>query len=291
MVMKEIDMNNNSLLARKNFTVEADFRDKINDSTEVRLATHMEELALKLAAKNPSWRFELRQSWSDFTNESTAKVFNTFRIKDSEGRELGRVGSDYRYTAQGKVYCYLIANKRFPRGNKKTASLATAMREIQKAFRADTTKELISNAMSNFDDVQRNQIHHRRYELRDAQRQLKEAMQRFVVTQQFEAFLEYCETSDQTGNNAVTANAKLEMEIKTIEDIQQKFDTHKTCLLIRHADSWILRIDDDVKMCNDSSLPKDTRMKLGMLKLVDKEQFIENVGCKVNDYTFVITLE
>ena len=50
-------------------------------------------------------------------------------------------------------------------------------------------------------------------------------------------------------------------------------------------------IDTLIIGANDSSLPNDVRMKLGMLKLVDDDQFIENIGCRVNSYTFVVTLE
>jgi hypothetical protein len=105
-----------------------------------------------------------------------------------------------------------------------------------------------------------------------------------------EAFIEYCSLDTKTVES-LGERAVLDMEIKTIEDIETMFNANETCLLIRHENSWIMRIGADVKLCNDSSLSNNVRMKLGMLKLVEAEQFVKDVGCRVNDYTFVITLE
>jgi hypothetical protein len=50
-------------------------------------------------------------------------------------------------------------------------------------------------------------------------------------------------------------------------------------------------VGDDVQLYDDNSLPETMRGKLGMLKLVDAEYFIENVGCRVNDEVFVVLMD
>ena len=41
-------------------------------------------------------------------------------------------------------------------------------------------------------------------------------------------------------------------------------------------------------MYEDATLPVDIRMKLGMLKLVEDEEFITEVGCRVSSEIFVL---
>jgi hypothetical protein len=285
-----------NLLQHKNFSLASEYIGKIDTTTaEGVLTTHLQELALKLFAKNPSWRFELDETWNSTTTEDKI-IFRAFKVMDSHGAKLGRVGTDYRYSynGDGKVSLYVLHNKRFNRGVKKTASLPTAMRDIQKAFRSDTHDELIDVAMDDFSGMSRMQARQKGHQQERANHVVKDAAYNFVMSAdqgQLDVFTNYCERHNKDASNALSLGAKLQLEIKTIEDIANKFDTHQTCLLIRHENSWIMRIADDVKVCNDSSLPNDVRMKLGMLKLVDDDQFIENIGCRVNSYTFVVTLE
>jgi hypothetical protein len=283
-----------NLLQHKNFSLASEYIGKIDTTTaEGVLTTHLQELALKLFAKNPSWRFELDETWNSTTTEDKI-IFRAFKVMDSHGAKLGRVGTDWRFGQGGKVSLYVLHNKRFNRGMKKTASLPTAMRDIQKTFRSDTHDELIDVATNDFNGMSRMQARQKAHHLERSQNVVKDAAYNFVMSAdqgQLDVFTDYCERHNRNASDALSSGVKLRLEIKTIEDIANKFDKHQTCLLIRHENSWIMRIADDVKVCNDSSLPNDVRMKLGMLKLVDDDQFIENVGCRVNSYTFVVTLE
>ncbi len=279
------------LLERKNFSIEARYRNN-PAGLEIRMPPFMEELAFKLAAKNPSWRFELNGTMGYTHHDKTKPVFFAeFKVSDSDGIKLGVVHTDYRYAQGGREDCYEIKNKRFARGVKKTASLTTAVREIQKAFRSDTPKELISEALDGFQGIRHVQRRRKQNQHNLHEHTLKAKAWVFAQSDKYaEAFIEYCSLDTKTVES-LGERAVLDMEIKTIEDIETMFNANETCLLIRHENSWIMRIGADVKLCNDSSLSNNVRMKLGMLKLVEAEQFVKDVGCRVNDYTFVITLE
>jgi len=281
-----------NLLQHKNFSLAPEYIGKIDTTTaEGVLTTHLQELALKLFAKNPSWCFELDQTWHSATTDAKI-IFHSFKVMDSNGVKLGEVGQDWRYGQGGKVQLYVIYNKRFQKSNKRTASLPTAMRDIQKTFRADTHDELTDTAMDKFVDISRAQARTKTQHLNRSRNEVKDAAYTFAMrADQKNNFADYCKKHNKGADEALSSGAKLQLEIKTIEDIVNMYAMHRTCLLIRHENSWIMRIADDAKVCNDSSLPNDVRMKLGMLKLVDDDQFIENVGCRVNSYTFVVTLE
>jgi hypothetical protein len=46
-----------------------------------------------------------------------------------------------------------------------------------------------------------------------------------------------------------------------------------------------------VELYDDNTLPVDMRMKLGMLKLVNDEQYITDIGCKVTSEIFVLLVD
>ena len=52
-----------------------------------------------------------------------------------------------------------------------------------------------------------------------------------------------------------------------------------------------MRIGDNVELYDDNSLPLDVRMKMGMLKLVQDEEYLTDVGCRVTSEIFVLLVD
>ena len=249
---------------------------------------HMWELVSALAPKNPDWTFVLAHG---YPAHDTIIHFNAFRVVDGNDVELGKVMADVRYSSSvGSQPAYLIDSKHLAarRGEKKTTKLDVAIREIKKSFRPDTQAEVINAAINEATTV-----------YRDAKHKKSWASDRLVATLKEKAYVwvreyyldEFSASVDETTQKKLREQIELEMEIKTIEDVGDKIDTDKSYLIIKDGSRYIVRIDDNVKLCDDSSLPEDVRSKLGMLKLVEVSQFIDNVGCRVNDNTFVVVKE
>lgn len=259
-----------------------------NADTDATMKDHMWELVSALAPKNPDWTFVLTQGWAQNEN---VMYFAGFKVVDSNDVELGKVLTDTRYSSSaGAQPAYLINSKHLAsrRGEKKTTKLDVAIREIKKTFRPDTQAEVIATAISDATDTYRDAKHKKRW-----------ASDRLVATLKEKAYLwvreyhldEFSASVDEATQKKLKEHIELEMEIKTIEDVGDKIDTAKSYLIIKDGSRYIVRIDDNVKLCDDSSLPEDVRSKLGMLKLVEVSQFIDNVGCRVNDNTFVVVKE
>jgi hypothetical protein len=83
----------------------------------------------------------------------------------------------------------------------------------------------------------------------------------------------------------------LDTEMKTIERVQQEFSNDKTALVVKDSGKYLVRIGDKVDLYDDNSLPVDMRMKMGMLKLVEDEQYLTDVGCKVTSEIFVLLVD
>ena len=73
------------------------------------------------------------------------------------------------------------------------------------------------------------------------------------------------------------------------EDLQQKLGA---CSVVIKVDGgYIVKTGDKIETLTDTTLPDHMKAKLGMLKLVDDEHFITNIGGKVKADVFVLTPE
>jgi predicted Zn-dependent protease len=80
--------------------------------------------------------------------------------------------------------------------------------------------------------------------------------------------------------------------MQTIEDAQKAFDNkHKHALIVLADGKYIVKVLDNVQLYDDTTLPHDLRGKLGMLKLVEAEQMVTGIGCRVSDEIFVVLHE
>jgi biotin-(acetyl-CoA carboxylase) ligase len=83
----------------------------------------------------------------------------------------------------------------------------------------------------------------------------------------------------------------LDTEMKTIEKVQEDFSNNKTALVVKDTGKYLVKIGDKVDLYDDNTLPVDMRMKMGMLKLVEDEQYLTDVGCKVTNEIFVLLVD
>jgi hypothetical protein len=79
--------------------------------------------------------------------------------------------------------------------------------------------------------------------------------------------------------------------MKTIERVQQDFSKNKTALVVKDTGKYLVKIGDKVDLYDDNTLPLDMRMKIGMLKLVEDEHYLTDVGCKVSSEIFVLLVD
>ena len=77
----------------------------------------------------------------------------------------------------------------------------------------------------------------------------------------------------------------------TIETVKAAFEGKKTILLIRDGDRYIAKLGDDVALYDPAQLKDGIKGKIGMLKLCEDGQMVDNVGCRVNEEVFVILVD
>ena len=83
----------------------------------------------------------------------------------------------------------------------------------------------------------------------------------------------------------------LDIEMKTIDRVQKDFSDNKTALIVKDLGKYLVKIGDNVELYDDNTLPVDMRMKMGMLKLVQDEEYLTDIGCKVTSEIFVLLVD
>jgi len=258
----------------------------------------LQELVSKLVVDKPNWRFEVCSFFRDFNNDCIR--YRGVVIKNQNGSKLGSVGVGTRYGRRGNVSTLLIHNDRIQKERERaqefsTKDVKTALRAINKQFYDKTTEEVVDEAMVNSSNTLSDAyrlFRNKEYKVRS---QIESYAVDYVLEHARESFATFV---DGKGNklsgatmNMLADMAEAQAHINTITEVQTLFQNDKTALVIRTQDKYILCIDKDVKLCDDSTLPDNIKPKLGMLKLVEKGQVISNTGCRVNEETFVVVLD
>ena len=121
-------------------------------------------------------------------------------------------------------------------------------------------------------------------------------MRAWVENRGYQLFREFIDKEAllSTKKQVLQAEEKVQLldtEMKTIERVQEDFGINKTALVVKDAGKYLVRIGDNVELYDDNSLPLDIRMKMGMLKLVQDEEYLTDVGCRVTSEIFVLLVD
>jgi len=270
------------------------------------------ELVRQAVVKWPEWQFKLRlnsslnrreRQYGETTFKSVSILFRKVEISSAEGIPVGAIYSEDRWRRYGqsekivKLHNSRIAKARDRKSTFDTKDVKAALREMKKTFYAPTAAEVMSEASEKAYDVFRNALNLRSHNVGQIRNKLALSAIDYVSStdEHRDAFGHWCRVKNRVSGSDVVQmlnNYRDEQRhYSTIEEVQKAFNTHKTVLVVKSQNGYILQLDSELKLCDDLTLPDNLRSKLGMLKLVDKSQVIENVGCRVNDETFVIVLD
>jgi len=248
----------------------------------------------RLASLNPLWTFVINNSGLGTGNN---RVASGFQVK-LDGEELGSIGLSYM-GQRGKVIA--ICNDRIGKGRQRTDSYRTvdadkAILMAKKMFGKMNPNERISKAKDAAERVVSRASWNKERDRTLHQGNIKNEMLVWAETKGNALFMEYLkvEAIPSLRHKVTTSMEKVELldtEMKTIERVQQDFSKNKTALVVKDTGKYLVKIGDKVDLYDDNTLPVDMRMKMGMLKLVEDEQYLTDVGCKVTNEIFVLLVD
>jgi hypothetical protein len=254
--------------------------------------TLVDPVIRRLASLNPLWIFEVE----GYGSIGGRRVAMSFRVK-SDGEELGTISTTHM--SRGRVIC--VSNDRIGKTRQRTDSYRTESAEkavlmAKKMFGKMNPIERISKAKDMAERVVTRAGYSKTRERHGHMSTVQEAMLTWASTYGRDMFLKYIEQeATYTNAHKVTTSMErlevLDLEMRTIDRVQQEFGDNKTALVIKDSGKYLVKVGDKVDLYDDNSLPLDMRMKLGLLKLVQDEEYLTDIGCKVTSEIFVLLVD
>lgn len=256
--------------------------------SNLRARTVLAETIRRLAPMYPLWQF-VALNMNEVNEVDTFKVF-------ANKEELGSI---YRTIVRGysaiAVSNHRISDSRLRGSAYTTKDVDKAVLKVKKMFAPLNPKERLTEARKEAGGFLTQQMHSKHRQLDSSRHYAREAMLQYVIDVGYAGFLAHVQTlaSGQREKvlEHVESEARLSMEVKSIEEIRQKFDTGVAALIVRDSGKYLVKIDDNVQIYDDNTLPENMKRNLGMLKLVDAGFFLSGIGCRVNDEVFVVSAD
>jgi hypothetical protein len=252
----------------------------------------IDQVVYRLATLNPLWTFRVRDVYTNFQNIKVACKFDVLE----QGETLGMIARSYR----NGTHVIGISNDRIAKGRSRgdtyhTEDAEKAILKAKKMFFRLKTDERIAQATKSAHEAIHSQMWNRERIKAQEDQTIRKAAMEYFSGPGLAYFLEYIGTQPTSVSTpifkAVEKAEEVRGEMLTIETIRQRFDREEVALVIKDSGKYLVKVRDNVQLYDDNTLPHEMRSKLGMLKLVEAETFLSNVGCRVNDEVFVLVLD
>lgn len=272
MIMKYVDLIN-----LPSVTVSEDVKKRLqSDGTTLTGSTQIvTNVVVKLAIKNPTWKFVVSGTRYSKDKELATDAFQVF-----DGREqLGSIQVSWHQNKE--AVC--IANPRVGRDmdrydGRTTTKEAVALKHVEKYFYPKTTDENIDAnielAYSTIDNAERNI----RNELYESKNNMEAKIQEFILAN-WDDFI-----NAKTLDNKAIKFPSLVKEYSIINKLDANKGMATVIMLV--GKEYVMKKDGIVT--RGAELDEELRTKIGMLKLLDDEAFNTNIGIKVNSGLFVL---
>lgn len=248
----------------------------------------------RLATLNPLWTFACVNTRN---STGSTRIATGFSVR-LDGEELGQIGISHTYN---RGYLISVSNDRIGKNRQRSDAYRTqdadkAVLMAKKMFGKMNPTERIAKAHEAAERVVTRATWNKERERNASTGIMQAAMMEWVSNVAFHTFMEYInkDAPPTIKHKVTTAYEKtklLNTEMKTIERVQEDFSNSKTALVVKDAGKYLVKIGDDVQLYDDNSLPLDMRMKMGMLKLVQDEEYLSDVGCRVTSEIFVMLVD
>jgi hypothetical protein len=253
-------------------------------SGEYRVVSPLAEVIWELALKNPMWTFKGTKTGS--------MLLSNFTISQS-WETLGSIERSYN-SRSGRNGVEILNHRLQTRDNiYKTADAAKAIAKVKKTFKPRSVLEIAAVSKEKADTVVSQEHYGKEREARKYQDEIKQRAIDYVIKGPgYDLFLEYAkQRGDKSVANHLEMMQTAKDELSTIEGIKTAMGAKKSALIVVDAGKYLVKIDDNVQLYDDTTLPVKFREKLGLLKLVNEKQFVTDVGCRVNKEIYVLKLD
>jgi hypothetical protein len=250
----------------------------------------LESVIAKLAVLYPLWKFV----GSGHTSAQMNLWLTDFAVS-CDGEPLGTIARDY----VRRDYHIVVANERIKasmeRGSQyQTTSPDKAVAKVKKMFNPKTTQELAESVRAHIAKLAHNAEWKKQREAGDAQDFVARAAKKYVMGDGFETFMNHVKEHYPAQEYDLIVQSqeiavKAKEECLTITAAKEVIATGKSgAVVTRRGGMYVVQQGDKLEICDDNTLPEWVRNKIGLLKLIEPEQFVSNSGMRATEDVFVI---
>ena len=236
------------------------------------------EVVYALATTNPTWEF-IGESEGHDNNR-----MDKFRVR-SEDQVIGGIKMDWSNRSGQYAVCVLAEGVTPSNNHMTTVDTKKAIRTAQKHFVPKSMADIMKAEMELANRIIETQRYRKGQRVNDNMSDIKPNIIKFALKIDKEKFADWMESIGKHKNLEQYYISKTELNV--MEAIQDKAKNEGVYISL-HKGGYLVKHLDNVQHYNDTTLPMAYRAKLGMLKLVEKEQCIEGVGCKANESLYVL---
>ncbi len=278
-------MNIYELMKLPNVTFEEGLVERLNidDKTEFVCKDVLVNTVWELVGCMPSWRFVVRAS----RHVATAVHIERFDVFQ-DGELIGKLGS----TWYRRNYCVSIGGGKIGEyAHQRTKDIGKAVLIAKKNFKKKDINDLLATADNESRSVVRNALNDMQRRVSRSFDRLRPHLIHFALTEHRAAFESMIDGLDQPKEALSTwTDASKEADVATSVDMA--LAAKKFYIVVTRDGKYFVKFaDESINIYDDGNFPEDLRGKLGLLKLITGGQMVSNVGCRVNDNTFVLLKE
>jgi len=279
-----------------NVTVSKKMRERMEAEglDNVKAHSMLAELVKHVAMNNPLWRL-VGLDGNAYSENKTMVLTKLAVMKDSE--TLGYVFREY----VRREYRIVVKNDRISKAMQRgsgysTSSWEKAASKIKRTFVPLSVYERMDKAHSEASRCVTNQVWERERKIDRESRHYETNARDWALGAGRDMFVNYVKTQLAPTEGARLIEAMdvvntTHTEMITIKKVRDHLGQSGTTLVVKDCDTYLVKTLDNVQVYDDNTLPHNLRMGVGMLKLVEVEHFISNVGCRVSDEVFVLLVD
>ena len=236
-----------------------------------------------LAVKYPQWEFVSTGVRYTGDNNETAKSIRFAVFNDANPREqVGEIKGEYKYNNNSKrLPSYIVYNQRLAhdreRGHRlETTKLSVAMKAVHKYFNPPPVTALLEQVMTRGVGQFNHAVSHKEMLARNTEYSLQASKEEFIKAN-WDKYL------DSLADTLLNVAHKYKEEFN---DYLRLFNVQRN----NHALAVVIQNDKYVVSCNDkittydvNTIPIDLRAQLGLLKLIEENDVLEDVGVRTKD--------
>ena len=250
----------------------------------MQISAKLAPLAFEAAKKFPRWKFVGTHNW-EYPDYLDITMFTVYENRE----KIGTVGTSQ--TRSGTKY--VIGNERIKKllkrgGAKETGDLKKALKLMAKSFGGRTNAEKLDAANVRLSGYLLGGNTTKQAAYGGAMQQVYRHLDDYVLA-----------NFEEVSAAAIAAGAKPN-QVSNIPQMKEDYDTttqitktyldHKGAFVLLNGRDYLVRDGKDQSplVLSSDQLPSDLKGKLGMLKLLEDNHFLKNVGYRLDATTFFI---